>query len=263
MASVATLVGGELIKIGRLRPVRALVILAYLVAVPAIGYLVQRTPGFANPGRTSFAGAISALQGVFLGGAAPFLLALAAALVAMEYGHGTVRVLLARGAGRTRLLLAKLLALEILGLGLLIAYGAIAAAEYAIAMLVWRVGPVAIVTAPWTDLGLALGTTTIAMTVAIVVGATAGVIGRSVASGLILGFGFFVIDSALLPLLTHGLSANVSLGVELVTLVGTLRLSAMNGPAGGVIQATAVVAIWLVAMLALARSLLARRDVLE
>jgi len=46
--------------------------------------------------------------------------------VAMEYGHGTVRVLLARGAGRTRLLAAKMLALGVVALGLLSVFAACA-----------------------------------------------------------------------------------------------------------------------------------------
>jgi ABC-2 type transport system permease protein len=263
MATVASLLSGELIKVTRLRPVRALIVIAYLCAVPVIGYLVQSTPGFGSRGRSPFEGAVFALQAVFLAGVTPFLLALAVTLVAMEYGHGTVRVLLARGAGRTRLLLAKLLALEVLGLGLLIAYGALATVEYAIAMVVWGIGPAMIVAAPWTDLGLAVGTAAIAMTVAIVTGATAGVVGRSVAAGLILGFGFFAIDSALLPLLTHALSAHVSLGIQLLMLVARLRLSALSGQAGTALEAIAVVAIWLAAMLALALRSLDRRDVLE
>jgi ABC-2 type transport system permease protein len=259
MASASSLLSGELIKIGRLRPVRAAVVLALVASVPGIGWVVGHTPGYRSP----FDGALSALEAVFLAGALPFFLVLAATLVAMEYGHGTVRVLLARGAGRTRLLLAKLLALEVLGLGLLTAYGAIAVMEYALAALVWRVGPAAIVAAPWTNLGLALATSVIAMTVAIVVGATAGAIGRSVAAGLLLGLGFFVADSAVLPALTHGLSVHVSLGVQLVLLIVALRLPALAQGTAGALQATAVVGVWLVALLALACRVLDRRDVLE
>lgn len=262
-ATASSLLSGELIKMGRLRTVRATVVLALLFAVPVIAYIVGHTPGSGNRGRSPFDFAVSGLQVAFLGGALPFLLALASALVAMEYGHGTVRVLLARGAGRTRLLLAKLLALEVLGIGLLIAYGAIAVVEFGLAALVWRVGPAAVAASSWTNLGLALGTTTIAMTVAIVVGATAGVIGRSVAAGLILGYGFFVADSIVLPVLTRGVSANVSLGVELVKLLVALRLPDLAGTGADAPQAMAVVAVWLAALLALAHRLLERRDVLE
>jgi ABC-2 type transport system permease protein len=263
MATAAGMLSGELIKVGRLRPVRAVVVLALLASVPTLGAVLSQLPPSGGRGGSPFDVALYALEAVFLSGALPFLLALAATLVAMEYGHGTVRVLLARGAGRWRLLLAKLLALELLGVGLLIAYSAIAAAESALAMLVWRVGPATIVAAPWTDLGLAVATTVVAMTVSIVVGATAGVLGRSVAAALIIGFGFFVADSLVLPVLTRGLSANVSLGIELFRLIEALRLPALASQAAGALQATVVVAVWLVALLALSNRLLDRRDVLE
>jgi ABC-2 type transport system permease protein len=263
MASSAGMLSGELLKMGRLRTVRVAVVLALLASVPALAVVVGNTPRTAGRSGSPFDAALYVVEAVFVSGALPFLLALAATLVAMEYGHGTVRVLLARGAGRWRLLLAKLLALEILGLGLLSAYAALAAAEYALAMLVWRVSPAAIVAAPWTDLGLALVTTVVAMTVAIVVGATAGVAGRSVAAALIIGFGFFVADSLLLPLLTRGVSANVSLGIEMGKLIAALRLPALAHQAADAVQAAVVVAVWLVALLALSRRLLDRRDVLE
>ena len=263
MATAAGMLSGELIKLGRLRPVRAAVVLALLASVPTLAVVLSELPRTASRGGSPLDVALYALEALFLSGALPFLLALASTLVAMEYGNGTVRVLLARGAGRWRLLLAKLLALELLGVGLLIAYAAIAAAESALAMLIWQVGPAAIVSAPWTDLGLAVATTLVAMTVAIVVGATAGVVGRSVAAALIIGFGFFVVDSLVLPLLTRGLSANVSLGVELSRLIAALRLPALATQAGGALQATVVVAVWLVALLALSNRLLDRRDVLE
>jgi len=263
MASAASMLSGELIKVGRLRPVRAAVVLALLAAVPALAVVLSSLPRTASRGDSPLDVGLTALEVVFLSGALPFLLALAATLVAMEYGHGTIRVLLARGAGRWRLLLAKLLALELLGVGLLIAYAAIAMAEAALAMLVWHVGPAAIVSAPWTDLGLAVATTLVAMTVAIVVGATAGVVGRSVAAALMIGYGFFVADSLVLPVLTRGLSANVSLGIEVLRLIAALRLPALADQAAGALQATVVVAVWLVALLALSNRLLHRRDVLE
>jgi len=263
MATAASMLSGELIKVGRLRPVRAAVVLALLASVPTVAAVLSQLPRAASRGGSSLDVALSALEAVFLSGALPFLLALAATLVAMEYGHGTVRVLLARGAGRWRLLLAKLLALELLGVGLLIAYAGIAAVEAALAMLIWGVGPATIVAAPWTDLGLAVATAVVAMTVAVVVGATAGVIGRSVAAGLIIGFGFFVADSLMLPVLTRGLSANVSLGIELVRLIASLRLPALASQAADALQATAVVGAWLVALLALSNRMLDRRDVLE
>src|SRR5262249_59351907 len=56
---------------------------------------------------------------IFDVGSGIFLLVVSARLVGMEYSGGTIRVLLARGTGRVRLLLAKLTALVLLGLVLL------------------------------------------------------------------------------------------------------------------------------------------------
>ncbi|HEX8032827.1 MAG TPA: ABC transporter permease subunit, partial [Ktedonobacterales bacterium] len=48
-----------------------------------------------------------------------FLLVLAAHVVGLEYQHGTIRILLGRGAGRLQLLSAKVAALALVGLALL------------------------------------------------------------------------------------------------------------------------------------------------
>jgi ABC-2 type transport system permease protein len=259
-------VGGELLKLGRLRPVRAGIVFALVVAVPALATVIARTSDIrasAGRGAATFDGALYVLEGLFLTGALPFLLALSGTVVAMEYGHGTIRLLLARGAGRTRLFLAKLLALGVVALGLLSVYSALAAAEYTLAMIVWRVSPAVILTAPWADLALALVTTGVAMAAAVVVGATAGVLGRSVAASLIIGVCFFLVDSLLLPLLTRGVSVGVSLGGQVVMLVIKLRLPALAHGGQDAVQPAAVVAVWLVALLLLSRHLLRQRDVLE
>jgi ABC-type transport system involved in multi-copper enzyme maturation permease subunit len=257
-------VAGELLKVGRLRPVRAAIAFALVVALPALATVAGTTPHMRDGGGArAFDNVLYALEALFLSGAFPFLIALSAALVAMEYGHGTVRVLLGRGAGRTRLLAAKMLALGVVALGLLSVFAALATLVFWPAMLIWHVSPAAIVGAPWPDLGLALATTSAAMVVAIVAGAAAGVVGRSVAAAFVIFTCFFTADSLLLPLATRGVSANVSLGVELTKLLVYARLPALAGGLADVVQAVAVVSVWLAALLALSYHLLRTRDVLE
>jgi ABC-2 type transport system permease protein len=265
--TLAGAVGGELLKISGIRPVRAVVALALLAAVPTLLVVAAYTPQtMAGPRRPeeSFDLVLSVLEAIFLGGAFPFLAALAAMVVAMEYGHGTIRVLLARGAGRTRLLAAKLLALAAACLGLLGAYATLTLVVFGPAMLVWGVSPHAIVTAPWGDVLLSLVTTGAAMAVAILARATAAVVGRSFAAALIVGACFFIADSVLLPVLTRGLTVNVSLGVQLGKLIVFLRLPQLaNGHAADGAQGAVVVAAWLVAFGALSFHLVRARDVLE
>jgi len=89
--------------------------------------------------RQRWAGNVYLLLNVFLSvfdaGAGIFLLLVSARLVAMEYSSGTIRVLLGRGTGRLQLLLAKLVALALLGVASLAAYAlATAVVMYAMAV---------------------------------------------------------------------------------------------------------------------------------
>jgi hypothetical protein len=79
----------------------------------------------------------------------------------------------------------------------------------------------------------------------------------------VIGFGFFAVDTLLLPVLTRGASANVSLGFQLGLLAAHLRLPALASRWTDAAQPAVVVSLWLLALLALSRRLVRRRDVLE
>src|ERR1700730_9444799 len=63
---------------------------------------------------------------LFNTGSGIVLLISASRLFGMEYSSGTIRILLARGTGRLQLYLAKLAALALLGLCLLVGFSAVA-----------------------------------------------------------------------------------------------------------------------------------------
>src|ERR1700716_3117191 len=89
-----------------------------------------------NP--TAFAyGARDVFGTVFQIGSGIFLLIVGSRLFAMEYSSGTIRIIYARGTGRLRLLLAKMLTLAIIGAALLAGYLVIAAALLAVLVNAW------------------------------------------------------------------------------------------------------------------------------
>src|SRR5450756_1606843 len=74
---------------------------------------------------------------IFQIGSGIFLLIVGSRLFAMEYSSGTIRIIYARGTGRFRLLLAKMLTLAIIGIGLLVGYLILAGALIALLVNAW------------------------------------------------------------------------------------------------------------------------------
>ena len=120
-------------------------------------------------------------------GSGIFLLIVSARLVGMEYSGGTIRVLLARGAGRVRLLLAKLTALAIVALVLIAGFLGLAGAAMYATVVHWEGGFEKISSLPgtaWHDLGFNIVVALASMAAAILIGTAAAVIGRSLAFGI-------------------------------------------------------------------------------
>src|SRR3984893_1838576 len=107
-----------------------------------------------NP--TAFAyGARDVFGTVFQIGSGIFLLIVGSRLFAMEYSSGTIRIIYARGTGRVRLLLAKMLILAIIGAALLVGYVVIAGAILALLANSWSGSVAPLQHLPsefWTDL---------------------------------------------------------------------------------------------------------------
>src|SRR5215467_1098366 len=94
---------------------------------------------------------------IFDAGSGIFLLIVTARLVGMEYSAGTIRVLLARGAGRLRLLLAKVATLGLLGLALLAGFLLLVSGAIYATVTAWEGSFSKITSLPaaaWTDLGI-------------------------------------------------------------------------------------------------------------
>src|SRR4030088_1268435 len=89
-----------------------------------------------NP--TSWAyGARDIFGTVFQIGSGIFLLIIGSRLFAMEYSSGTIRIIYARGVGRMRLLLAKMVTLVIIGIALLAGYLLVAGAIVTLLVNSW------------------------------------------------------------------------------------------------------------------------------
>jgi hypothetical protein len=131
------------------------------------------------------------------------MLAVSARLVAMEYQEGTIRVLLARGAGPLRVLFAKLAAVGVVGLALSAAL-AVAGTAYVAVQLQRLPAPIA-----WGDVRVAALTVALSVAICGLLGAAAGAAGRSLTFAAAVAIGFFPADNVLgylLPILSTATS---------------------------------------------------------
>ena len=154
------------------------------------------------------------------------LLVLAVLVVGQEYQLGTVRVLIGRGTGRVRLLLAKLTALAIVAATGAVVTGAAAAGA------LWLVEPEPVRTAlalggPIArDAGLNLVAVVLSLAACILLGVFVASVGRSVAFGLALALIWFPIENVgllVLPALTVLTRQGLWDGLTLYLLGGNLN----------------------------------------
>ena len=278
--------GGELLKLRRQRALWVMLGLAVLLFLIVVGAFVStaqtRTQLQQNP-LSWFYLLLNVFLSVFDAGAGIFLLIVSARLVAMEYSAGTIRVLLGRGTGRLQLLLAKLVALGLLGVVLLAVYSlATAIVMYGMAVA-WEGSASAITSLPaaaWHNLLINFVIALISVGINILIGTTAAVLGRSLAFGLGAALAFFPADNfgtiilGLLSRLTgqhfwQDLTAYL-LGPNLNVLQPLLEpdhkpATAFARPLITVdaSHALLVVAAYALAFLAVSLTLTARRDVLQ
>ncbi|MHB8323723.1 MAG: ABC transporter permease [Candidatus Dormibacteria bacterium] len=223
------------------------------------------------------------LQFVFAAGAGVVLLTSGSRLMAMEYTLGTIRVILARGTGRTQLVLAKLVACLLLGTGLLLAYIALSAAGMILVTLRLTGSLEAAARLPpsgWHQLALAVAAGAMSVLSCSVVGVTMGAVTRSLTGGMVLSVLFFPLDNAL-ALVLRGLHHLDHLGVwrtlsafllgpSLNRLPALLTGQAAPGPpalptpmfAMSAGEVVAVIAGWCLVLVALALLSSVRPDVL-
>jgi hypothetical protein len=134
------------------------------------------------------------------------MLAVSARLVAAEYQEGTIRVVLAQGAGPLRLLAAKLAAVGVVALAVCATLAATGVVY--VAVQVQRL-PATIV---WSEVGVAAVTVVLSAAVCSLLGAAAGAMGRSLAFAAAVAIGLFPADNALaylLPIVSTATSERV------------------------------------------------------
>ncbi len=127
-----------------------------------------------------------------------FLLVLTSFTIGREYQYGTIRILLARGAGRVQLLLAKLATLALLTLALLVMFTLLTALLTCVVMLV-LVGNLnalsALTAAFWLNIGIDLLTVAISMGATILLAGAMNALARSLTLGLSISLIWFPLDN--------------------------------------------------------------------
>jgi ABC-type transport system involved in multi-copper enzyme maturation permease subunit len=278
--------GGEILKLRRQGWIWAMISLALvLFAVLSLGVLQvthMRQTLAESPTLFTY-NLIDIYLNVFDSGAGIVLLIVSARLVGMEYSGGTIRVLLSRGVGRLRLHLAKLAALALLGVVLLVGYAALVVATVYVSVVGWEGSAARLTSLPahvWGDSLISIPIALASIGIAILVGSTAAVLGRSTTFGLAAALVLFPADNALTvvcssigKLTTQGMWAGLTtmlLGPSLNVLPQTMEtdrrphiafevpVSAVSAP-----HAWLVIAGWAAAMVVTCVVLLRRRDVLQ
>ncbi len=127
-----------------------------------------------------------------------FLLVLTSFTIGREYQYGTIRILLARGAGRVQLLLAKIAMLALIALAILAVFTLLTALLTCIQMLV-LVGNLnelnALTSAFWPNIGIDLLAVMVSMGSTILMAVAMNALGRSLTFGLSVSLIWFPIDN--------------------------------------------------------------------
>ena len=148
---------------------------------------------------TGFAYAARDIFGtIFQIGSGIFLLIIGSRLFAMEYSSGTIRIIYARGTGRLRFLLAKMITLAIIGVVLLAGYLVLAGALLAVLVNAWTGSVAPLQHLPgefWADVRMWVLVQGMSMGIVILMAAAAAGIGRSLAFAMAASLAFFPVDN--------------------------------------------------------------------
>ncbi len=217
-------------------------------------------------------------------GSGLLLLIFGSRLLSMEYSSGTIRIIYARGAGRLHLGLAKVFTLAVVGIALLAGYLVLVGAIVAVMVdvLAGSLDPLNHVAAQfWQDLGWWVVVQGVSMGLAILIAAAASAVGRSLAFGIAAALAFYPADNFLNILEILGIRATghtqpwtaisqYQLSTNLNVLLKLLEPSHRARPAFSAPLADvslqhdlAVIAVFALALLAIALYRTVRPDVLE
>lgn len=194
-------VRGEFFKIGR--QWTNWIMLVLLLGVIVLPYIIEMTaPNVKTNIQTNplhfFYNVLSTGLSILRVFSGIFLLILTARTVGLEYQLGTIRVLLSRGVGRVQLLFAKLLAVVVIALGILV-FGLLLNYLLTVILVAGVTGNLnafsALNSAFWSDAQVYVLSILMNMGVTILLATAAAVVGRSVTFGLSAALVFFPIDN--------------------------------------------------------------------
>lgn len=171
------------------------------------------------------------------------LIVLTAQVIGMEYSSGTIRVVLSRGVGRLQLLAAKLLALTLIAVLLLVIGVAL---DLVLNLLATQIGAGSLDVFQkadanfWSDARLYVLLVLVSMLVTILMAAAVTVIGRSLAVGLSVGLIWFPADN--IGLIFFYLAYKLTNNTFWLLATGDLLGPNINAMAGAVLPTRASVA---------------------
>ncbi|MGH7705479.1 MAG: ABC transporter permease [Candidatus Dormibacteria bacterium] len=278
---------GELLKLRRNRPTWVMTGLGVLF----LGFmmLLYATEGeyqqyFSRDPLVGFYDMLHPLQLFLAGGGGVALLISGSRLFGMEFELGTLRVLLGRGTGRQQLLAAKLSALTVYALVLLVGFTVLAAIG-AVLVVEHQVGSLAplegLPGSAWANLGGAVAACAISEFSCALLAIAMPALLRSVTGGMLLAVVFFPIDNGLAVALTslgrlthdhiwdsltaflYGPSLNRLPTVIQAHHVGVLNTLPTPAVTTSLPETCAVIGAWWLLLVLLAATSLARHDVLS
>ena len=274
-----SLVRGELRKLSRQRVNWLLVALAAVFA--AVAGLVLSTSSGIWHAEAAYRATLQTDPGYWVHGEVvvgtwiiravegALLLFAAARLVGTEYTAGTIRVVLARGVGRVRLLAAKLAALAVFSLAVTAGFLVLAAAFVLVMIAAQGASPPHVVSivpgSEWRDVWIHMVAILVSAGVCALIGAAGAAVGRSLPLAMVIAVGFFPIDN----FVAGNRDYNVyQLGPNLNVLpetLGHMRESIFTRPAQPVdaTHSLVVIGVYAAALLVAAFVPTWRRDTLE
>ena len=279
-------VKGEVLKLSRQRALWLMIGLGVLLFA-FVGAAIFTADGVRQTESRSpavfFYNALDIMANLFGTGAGIVLLITSSRLFGMEYSSGTIRILLARGTGRLQLYAAKLTALLLLGVLLLVGFTAVASILIYLVVSAWQGNGSALTSLPgeaWRDFQLTLLVGLVSVVVTSLLGSAAAIAGRSLSFGIAVAMAFFPADNfavivlSILQRITRNDAFNKAtaylLGPNLNLLSGKLETAhhvraAFATPAVAVdlTHVWTVIAVYAAIFLVGSLALLLRRDVLE
>ena len=152
------------------------------------------------------------------------IIILAATVIGMEYGWGTLRTALTRGVGRWQLLSAKLIMVMVAGIAWMIVVGALAAISSLLAGIIppAEEGSLIVTEAgAWKDVAIGAGKTVYSLAPFVALPVFLTVVTRSTAQGTSLSMGYYVFELILAPVL-GGLASWLAKALDVALLTNNV-----------------------------------------